>query len=150
MAASVVLPQLVGGLAALFTYPAIDSWYAGLEKPLLSPPNWVFGPVWTSLYLLMGIAAYLVWRQVAKKEAKTALIYYCLQLVANFWWSVIFFAGQNIAAAMFEIVVLWLLILLTIVSFARVSRPAAWLLVPYLVWVSFAGYLNYSLLVLNR
>lgn len=148
---SLALAFAVAGLGSFFTTPAIDSWYAFLIKPELAPPNWVFGPVWSALYAMMAVAAYLVWQKTAVRRSvqKTALALYALQLSVNLLWSYAFFTEQNIGLALGVIVVLWLLIVATMYAFYKISRPAALLLVPYLVWVSFASYLNYTLWVLN-
>lgn len=146
----ILLSEGAGTIGSLFTVPSIPSWYAGLSRSALTPPSWVFGPVWTTLYLLMGIAAYLVWRKGAeKKEVSTALWIFMLQLALNTLWSIIFFGLHSTLGALIEIVVLWLAIVVTIAAFARISRAAALLLLPYLCWVSFASYLTYSIWVLN-
>lgn len=143
---AVVVSELAGVIGSIFTTPAISTWYAGLAKPALNPPAWVFAPVWTTLFALMGIAAFLVWRKgLDRKDVKIALGVFIGQLVLNTLWSIIFFGLHNPGAAFIEIIFLWLAILVTIIVFAKVSKPAAWLLVPYILWVSFAGYLNYSL-----
>lgn len=142
--------QMAGVIGSLFTLPAIDTWYAALARPAVSPPAWVFGPVWTTLYTLMGIAAFLVWRRgFEKREVRHALGIYAAQLALNAAWSYVFFGRQSPGGAFLVIVLLWVAIVATIVSFARVSKPAAWLLAPYLLWVSFAGYLNYAIWMLN-
>ena len=146
----VVISELAGIIGSVFTMSAIPSWYATLVKPALNPPGWVFGPVWTLLYLLMGVAAWLVWKQGWKKfEVKVALGFFAGQLVLNAAWSIIFFGGHNPTVSLLEILALWLAILGTIIAFGRVSKPAAWLLVPYLLWVSFATYLNFAIWMLN-
>ena len=126
---------------------AIDGSYATLVRPELAPPNWVFGPVWVTLYMLMGIAAFLVWRK--DRRLNKALILFVLQLVLNSLWSIIFFGMQALGAAFVEIVFLWLAIVATIVAFQKISRPAALLLIPYILWVSFAAYLNFAFWTLN-
>ncbi len=147
---AVIGSELAGIIGAIFTTPSIPTWYATIVRPEFSPPNWIFGPVWTTLYALMGIAAFLVWKTgLNRKNAKIALGVFVGQLVLNSLWSVIFFGLQNPGAAFAEIIFLWLAIVATIVMFARISKPAAWLLVPYILWVSFAAYLNYSIWMLN-
>lgn len=151
---SLALPQLAGGIGSLFTMNAIPTWYRSLVKPELAPPNWVFGPVWTTLFVLMGIALYLVWKKWAilpwsRTQKRLALTVFGAQLVLNTLWSIIFFGLQSPGSALIEIVFLWLAIVATIVMFAKVSKPAAWLLVPYLLWVSFASYLNFTIWSLN-
>jgi tryptophan-rich sensory protein len=148
--AAIVISEGAGILGSVFTASSIPTWYATLVRPEFSPPNWVFGPVWTTLYALMGIAVWLVWRQgLGRKDVKVALILFGGQLVLNTAWSLIFFGQQNPGAALIEIILLWLAILATIITFAKVSKPAAWLLLPYILWVSFAAYLNYSIWMLN-
>lgn len=147
---SVGLPLLAGFIGSFFTTPSIPTWYASLTKPALTPPAWVFGPVWTTLFVLMGIAAFLVWKRgLNSKGVRVALGVFLVQLILNTLWSVLFFGLRSPAMALIEIVFLWLAILSTIVFFSRISKASAVLLVPYLVWVSFASYLNYSLYVLN-
>ena len=146
----IVVAELAGIIGAVFTTPAIPTWYATLARPELSPPNWIFGPVWTTLFALMGIAAFLVWQKgIQRKEVKIALGIFIVQLILNTLWSIIFFGMQSPGAAFGEIIILWLAILATIITFAKISRIAAWLLVPYILWVTFAGYLNYFIWILN-
>jgi translocator protein len=150
LAGFIILSQLAGVLGALFTFEAIPSWYAYLEKPSFSPPSWVFGPVWTALYLLMGIAAYLVWERREENEgAKQALYLFGAQLALNSAWSIGFFGLRSPLIGMVIIVLLWLMIVGTLRAFTRVSATAGNLLVPYLAWVSFASLLNAAILVLN-
>lgn len=160
---SLLIPQVAGGVGGLFTSSAVKDWYPVLAKPALNPPAWVFGPVWTVLFLLMGYALYLVWREwdqgnpSTRLRVKIALAIFGLQLFLNALWSIIFFGStsltihglNNIGIALVEIVFLWLAILATIIAFAKISKPAAWLLAPYILWVSFAMYLNYSIYTLN-
>ncbi|KKW20052.1 MAG: TspO and MBR like protein [Parcubacteria group bacterium GW2011_GWA2_51_10] len=125
-------------------------WYATLVKPALNPPSWLFATVWTTLFALMGIAAFLIWRKgLERRDVKIALGIFLGQLILNTLWSVIFFGLHSPGGALIEIAFLWLAILVTIVAFAKISKPAAWLLVPYIFWVSFASYLNYSIWMLN-
>lgn len=139
-----ILPcELAGIFGAVFTTPEINTWYATLPKPALNPPAWVFGPVWTTLYLLMGIALFLVWEQLGKKkQASSVLSIFAVQLVLNTLWSILFFGLHSPALAFLDILLLWIAILFTIISFFCISRPAAYLLTPYLLWVTFAVYLN--------
>lgn len=144
-------PLLIGFAGSLFTIEAIPVWYASLQKPNWNPPNWLFGPVWTTLYILMGIAAYLVWKTItASAFKKWGLLLYSLQLVLNLFWSYLFFTRHQLGTALIEIVVLWLTILCTIIAFSKVNKTAAWLLVPYISWVSFATILNYTIWQLNQ
>jgi tryptophan-rich sensory protein len=125
-------------------------WYAGLAKPSWNPPSWVFAPVWSTLYVLMGVAAWLVWRRAGFAGAPVALGLFAAQLVLNALWSYLFFGLHQPAVALVEIVVLWLVILATTTAFWRVSAPAGGLLLPYLCWVGFAGVLNFQLWRLNQ
>lgn len=141
---------LAGFIGSIFTTSAIPTWYAGLVKPALNPPAWVFGPVWTVLYILMGIALYLVWsRGWEHKNVQVATAIFAVQLVLNVLWSYLFFGMQAPYFALIEIVLLWIAIVMTVAAFYRVSVSAALLLVPYLLWVSFAAYLNYGIYALN-
>ncbi len=147
---AIVVSELAGVIGSFFTISAIPTWYAGLIKPALNPPSWVFGPAWTTLYALMGIAAFLVWKiGWERRDVKMALGVFSVQLFLNAIWSIIFFGLQSPGWALVDITLLWLAIVWTIVVFYKISRPAAWLLVPYILWVSFASYLNYSIWVLN-
>lgn len=147
---AIVVSELAGIIGSVFTTPSIQTWYATLARPALNPPAWVFGPVWTTLFALMGISAFLIWKKgLDRKDVKVALGIFIGQLILNTLWSIIFFGLHSPAGAFTEIIFLWLAILATIVAFAKISRPAAWLLVPYILWVSFAGYLNFSIWQLN-
>lgn len=146
---SIAVPQVVAATAAYFTVAGIGSWYQTIQRPTWNPPNWLFGPVWTMLYLLMGIALYLVWKTNVSNK-RSAILLWCLQLAANFLWSILFFGQHQIGGALIDLAVLWLLILLTIFAFARINKVAAWLLVPYISWVTFAGILNYTIWLLNK
>lgn len=142
--------QLAGIIGSVFTASSIRTWYDTLAKPELAPPNWIFAPVWTTLFTLMGVAAFLVWKQgLDRRDVKIALGIFVGQLALNTLWSIMFFGWQSPAAAFFEIIVLLLAILATIIAFSRISRVAAWLMVPYILWVTFAAYLNYAIWVLN-
>lgn len=144
------ISEAAGIIGSIFTASSIPTWYATLARPELSPPNWVFGPVWTMLFALMGIAAFLIWQKgINHRDVKVALSVFGIQLILNTLWSIVFFGLQNPGAAFMEIIVLWVAILATIIMFAKISRVAAWLLVPYILWVTFAGYLNYSIWMLN-
>jgi benzodiazapine receptor len=147
---SIVVCQLAGGIGAIFTSPAIPTWYASLEKPAFQPPNWLFFPVWTTLYTLMGIAAFLVWRKgLDLSRVRVALGIFAVQLVLNTAWSIVFFGAQELFGALIVIAILWIVILINIVTFWRISKVAGALLIPYILWVSFASLLNYSVWVLN-
>ncbi len=146
---SLVICQLAGLAGSLFTAPAIPSWYASLQKPTFTPPSWLFSPVWIFLYILMGVALYLIWQAGSQREAKTALVLFALQLILNISWSVIFFGLRSPMWAFLEIIVLLLAIFLTILKSLRVSKTAGYLLLPYLIWVGFASVLNYFFWRLN-
>ena len=147
---AVVICELAGMVGAIFTTPSIPTWYAGIVKPTFSPPNWIFAPVWTILFALMGIAAYLVYEKGTDKKAiKVALSIFAIQLILNTLWSIIFFGMHNPGIAFIEIIFLWIAILLTIIAFFKISKPAAYLLIPYILWVSFASFLNLSIWQLN-
>ena len=148
---AIAIPVAAGAISGLFTTTEIPGWYQTINKPTWNPPDWIFGPVWITLYVLMGIALFLVWKSKADPIVKkTAIILFAVQLVFNFFWSFIFFKHHQIGWALAEIIVMWLFILLTIFAFARVYRIAAWLLVLYISWVSFATILNYSIWQLNK
>ena len=147
---SILVCQGAGIIGSLFTSPAISGWYVGIQKPSFNPPNWVFAPVWTLLFLLMGISVYLVWnRGLGSKKTKTAILFFALQLTLNIFWSILFFGLQSPLYAFIEIIMLWLAILLTVISFYKISKTAAYFLLPYILWVSFALILNFSILILN-
>lgn len=147
---SIALCLGVGLVSSLPTTSSIPTWYATLNKPPFSPPNFVFAPVWTTLYILMGIALYIVWSQgMKKKKIKTAVYVFLIQLFLNFTWSLVFFGLHAPLLAFINIVLLWITLLLTIIKFHAISKWAAWLLVPYILWVSFASILNLSIVLLN-
>ena len=147
---SILIPLLVGGVAGFFTASGVEGWYATANKPWFNPPNWIFAPVWTVLYILMGFALFLIWKsQVANQFKQTALILFTVQLTLNFFWSLIFFKMQQPGWAFIEITAMWLAIIFTIFWFGKISSTAAWLLVPYICWVSFAAVLNYAIWKLN-
>jgi len=147
---SILIPLLVGAVAGMFTSSGVNGWYALANKPWFNPPNWIFAPVWTALYIMMGIAFFLIWKSGADKNIKqTAMALFVVQLTINFFWSFIFFKLQQPGWAFAEIIVMWVMILLTIIWFGKISKAAAWLLVPYICWVSFASVLNYSIWKLN-
>ncbi|MFH0869326.1 MAG: TspO/MBR family protein [archaeon] len=141
--------QIAGIVGAFFTTPAITTWYASLAKPSFAPPNWLFGPVWITLYTLMGISLYLVWEAKDSREKKTAIGVFGAQLFLNALWSFLFFGLELPAAGFIGIIFLWVFIFINIILFYKVSKNAAYLLVPYVVWVTIAAYLNYMIMVLN-
>lgn len=142
--------ELVGILGTPFTITAIPTWYATLNKPFFSPPNWIFGPVWTILYFLMGISIYLILQKGWKKKSvRIATIFFVAQLVLNFIWSPIFFGLKSPLLGLITILAMWILIIITMKKFYPLSKLAFYLLIPYLAWVSFATILNASILFLN-
>ncbi len=147
---SILICQGAGAIGSLFTSPAISTWYATIQKPSFNPPNWIFAPVWILLFLLMGISLYLIWNKGFKyKGTKIAIFVFAVQLILNTLWSILFFGLQSPLFAFIEIIILWFAILLTIISFYKVSKIAAYLLMPYIIWVSFASVLNFSILIIN-
>ena len=151
--ATVIMTCLaVGYISSIVTRENIPTWYADLNKPFFNPPNWIFAPVWTSLYIMMGIAAGLVWNQIAlKREVVTkALQFFTIQLVLNALWSYLFFGLHNPMLATIEVVLLWLMIFETYSQFAKINKTASYLMLPYLAWVSFASVLTASIWWLNR
>jgi len=148
---AIAIPLMVGATSGFFTVTGVESWYQTIQKPSWNPPNWIFGPVWTTLYVMMGIALYLVWKEDTSEELKKiAIALFAVQLTLNFFWSFIFFNQQQPGWALVEIIAMWIFILMTIFAFAQVNKTAAWLLVPYISWVSFATILNYTIWQLNR
>ena len=145
---SLILPQLAGAIGALFTVNAIPTWYMFLNKPSFSPPNWLFGPVWLILYLMMGISLYLNWIS-KKKPAKDNIHLFFIHLFFNLIWTPIFFGAKNLSLALLVIFIIWMLIIAMIFRFYKVNKFSSYLLVPYLLWVSFATILNFFILVLN-
>ncbi|NIG54531.1 TspO/MBR family protein [Chitinophaga sp. Cy-1792] len=143
------LPLLTGAVAGYVTLQNVNTWYPGLEKPSFNPPNAVFGPVWTILYILMGISLYLVLQQPPSPARRRAIVLFSIQLFLNFWWSILFFQFHWVRVAMADILLLWLFIILMIRQYYRVSATAASLQWPYLAWVSFASILNAAIWYLN-
>ena len=139
----ILICQCVGFIGSLFTRPSIPTWYATLDKPPFTPPNWVFSPVWITLFLLMGISLFLIWRRgLAEKTVRVAIVFFGSQLIFNILWSVLFFGLRSPLAGFIDIAVLWVAIALTIFYCLKVSKTAGVLLMPYIVWVSFAAVLN--------
>lgn len=136
-----------GWLGSMWTIPNLHPWYSSLAKPSWTPPEWLFGPVWSALYLIMAVAAWLVWKRVGMASAQMVL--FSLQLLLNALWSGIFFRLRLVGPAFFEISLLWISILTTCISFHRIAPLASWLLVPYLIWVTYASGLNFSIWRLN-
>lgn len=150
LVAAILVSQLAGLIGGVFTAASVRTWYTGLHKPPLNPPSWVFGPVWTLLYTLMGIAAWLVWRQgTHRRDVRIGLWLFGTQLALNALWSVIFFGLRSPGWAFAELIVLWVAILATMIQSFRVSTTAGLLFAPYQLWVSFAAVLNYCIWRLN-
>jgi tryptophan-rich sensory protein len=169
LAIALLVPLLAGWIGSIFTLPAIGSWYAALTKSALNPPSWIFGPVWTILFLFIGISLFIVWKKNWQVEnallenrdkawnpwtkrfwsgdwqKANIIALFCIQLVLNILWSYVFFCLRQPGLAFFELLALWFSILYLIVNFYRVSKTAAWILLPYILWVTFAGYLNWAI-----
>ena len=148
----VIICLAVGYLSGMVTRASITTWYPTLVKPCFNPPNWIFAPVWTSLYVMMGVAAGLIWNQITtQKSAVTkALQFFTIQLILNALWSYLFFGLHNLMLATIEVVLLWLMIFETYSQFAKINKTASYLMLPYLAWVSFASVLTASIWWLNR
>jgi tryptophan-rich sensory protein len=146
---SIIIPLFVGYLGSIFTIKEIPNWYLKINRPGLTPPNWVFGPVWTLLYILMGIAFYLVWTKKTKIKKTKAVFVFGTQLLLNFLWSILFFSKHWLLPSVMEIGILWVMILINILVFKKFSKLASGLLIPYLAWVSFASYLTIMVWWLN-
>lgn len=148
---SIIICLAAGFIGTFFTNPSIPTWYESLKKPSFNPPAWLFGPVWTALFILMGISLFLVWQKgLNYNGVKIALIVFGIQLILNILWSILFFGLRAPLVAFIEIIILWILILITILIFYPISKAAALLLLPYILWVSFASILNFFLWQLNR
>ena len=151
LAVAVIVPLLVGGIGGIAPASSVGTWYQALQRPAWTPPSWVFGPAWTVLYVLMGVASWLVWRAGwGAPGVRAALGLYGAQLVLNFLWSLVFFGLRRPDWALVDILALWVLILLTLVRFRRINAIAGLLLVPYLLWVTYATMLNAGVWWLNR
>ena len=143
---AIIICVAVGAISGLFTASSINSWYSKLNKPSFNPPNYLFGPVWTILYILMGVSLYFLWQS----NNKTVVIFFIIQLILNFFWSFIFFQLKNPLFAFIEIIILLIMIILTTVYAYPISKTAAYLMIPYILWVMFASILNFSIYWLNR
>jgi len=152
---SFIIVFAAAAVGSIFTSSAISGWYSQIAKPEFNPPNWVFGPVWTALYVLIAISLYIIWDKKKEKSAKSktekgnAYIFFFIQLALNALWSIVFFGLQSPLLGLVTIIPLLLFIMLTIREFWKISRNASWLLVPYIIWCLFATFLNYSIFVLN-
>jgi benzodiazapine receptor len=150
LVASILICQGAGLIGSIFTTPAIPTWYAALKKPFFRPPNWLFAPVWITLFTLMGVSAFLVWRKgLDNPQVKIALGIFLIQLILNTSWSVVFFGLRSPLGGLIVISALWVAILLTILNFFKISMSAGLLLLPYILWVSFAAVLNLFIWRLN-
>lgn len=148
-AVSVLIAQMAGVIGSFFTTSSIQSWYVFLEKPAFAPPNWLFAPAWLTLYTLMGLAAFLIWRKRNVAGVKAALWLYGVHLGLNALWSIIFFGLKNPGLAFIEILVLWALILAVTIKFFKIDKVAGFLFLPYILWVTFAAVLNFAIWRLN-
>jgi len=147
---SITICLFAGFLGSFFTIPAIPTWYATLTKPSFAPPDWLFFPVWTTLFVMMGISLYLVWRRgLEGQQVKNALVIFAVQLILNVLWSAAFFGLRSPLSGLIEISILWISIAFTIMIFMKISRTAGLLLIPYIIWVSFAAILNFMIWRLN-
>lgn len=148
---SVLIPFLVASIGSYVTISQISTWYVALAKPSWAPPNWLFGPVWTILYILMGISLFLIWRKgFYRQDVKFAILIFAVQLILNLLWSVVFFGAHSLFGGFVVIMLLWIAIFANIIAFSVLSRTAGLLLIPYIIWVSIASYLNYSVYLLNH
>ncbi len=143
---AILIPLLAGFLGSYFTTPAISTWYVDIIKPELNPPNWIFAPVWTTLYILMGVSFYLI---LEKRKNLLPILIFGIQIILNTTWSFLFFGIQRLDLAFANIILLWISILVMIIIFYRLSKISGYLLFPYIIWVTFAGYLNYAIWMLN-
>jgi translocator protein len=148
--ASLLLPLGIGGIAGIFTTDAIPGWYATLNQPSFNPPNWIFGPVWTTLYTILGISLFMIWKMDAGRERNQAILIFMVQLLLNFCWSFFFFYFKMIGVAMVDILLLWITIIFMLVRFYKIKPLAAYINIPYLLWVTFATALNMAYFFLNR
>lgn len=147
---SLVICLLAGAAGAFFTADSLSVWYSALNKPSFNPPDSVFAPVWTILYIMMGISMFLIWKEGLKnKDVKNAFIFFVMQLVLNVLWSAVFFGAHSVSGGLMVIVLLLLTVLYCIISFRKISRTASVLLIPYLAWLIYAALLNYYILILN-
>ena len=143
-----IVPMLVGGISGVATVAGIKDWYVHLNKPFFNPPNYLFGPVWSILYLLMGVSLFMILQSKSINKKKAISIFF-VQLFLNFWWSFLFFKFQLLGISLIEIVLMWLSILWMIIEFKKINKTAAYLQIPYLAWVTFASLLNLAIWYLN-
>jgi len=149
LAVSIIFCQAIGGIGAFFTIPAIDTWYKFLKKPMFTPPDWVFMPVWIFLFLLMGVAMFIVWAKPTAEDKTPAAVTFVIQAGLNSIWPILFFSFHSPLAALIEIMALWIMVIFNAFVFWKVSKTAGYLLIPYVVWITFAGIINAYVLVLN-
>lgn len=149
LAISVIIPLVIGFIGSFFTSRSVNTWYTTINKPAFNPPNWIFGPVWTILFILMGISLYLVWSLGFGKNEWLTTGIFSVNLLLNLLWSLLFFGLRSPFLALMDIMALWVIILVNIIVFYNISKTAGILLVPYLLWVSFASILNYYIYILN-
>jgi benzodiazapine receptor len=149
LALCITIPLLIGGISGFATATSINDWYVSINKPSFNPPNYLFGPVWTILYILMGISFFMILQSPVNEFRKKAVAIFCIQLLLNFCWSFIFFKFQLLGLAFIEIILIWLSIITMIIIFFEINKKAALLQIPYLLWVSFASVLNGSIWFLN-
>ncbi|MEI6731642.1 MAG: TspO/MBR family protein [archaeon] len=149
LALCIIICLAIGGIGSIFTVPSIDSWYSNIVKPTFNPPSWIFAPVWNILFILMGISLYLIIKPGINKKNKPALTFFVIQLCLNLLWSILFFYLHSPFNAFIDILLLWIAILMTIVTSWKISKAASYLLIPYILWVSFATLLNYYIMILN-
>ncbi len=146
---SILIAQSAGLIGSIFTRKSVATWYLNINKPTWNPPSFVFGPVWLTLYTLIGLASYLIWQQRSQQSVKPALAIYAIHLILNALWSIFFFGLQNPKLAFIEILILLFFILLTMIMFYKIKPAAFYLMLPYLFWVSFASFLNFTIWRLN-
>jgi len=147
---SILIPLIIGFSGSFFTRGSISSWYVTIHKPSFNPPNWIFALVWTIMYIIIGFSFYFTWIKLPISQFKSQFYIFVIQLLLNFLWSVLFFGLKNPIAALADILLLWLSILLLIIAFYHISEISSYLLIPYLLWVTFASVLNYSIINMNR
>ena len=147
---SILIPLIAGFIGSIATFDGITNFFNVLNKPAWTPPSWAFAPIWTTLFILMGIALFLVWRKgFERRDVKIAMAVFGIQIILNIFWSVIFFGLRSITGGLIEIIILWIAILVNIIVFYRISKAAGLLLVPYIIWVTIASYLTYTVFLLN-
>jgi translocator protein len=146
---SILICQMAGIIGSVFTMPKIASWYTTLQMPWFTPPNWVFGPVWITLFTLMGISLYMIWEKKSDKRFRTSMYIFGAQFFVNIFWNFLFFGLESPMLGLVSIVILWALIALTIEEFYRISKKAGLILLPYIIWVSIATALNFYVFILN-